>query len=415
MLISGEKEAHKNKIIEQYLITGIYILFLLQDPLAGYWGISIFAQFDEILAIISIFAIFVQWSRIHFRLIYKKNLIRAISAFLSLVLVGVLSNLATQYQSLPFVFLDILTCSKMYIGITCACSLFPHGLAEKTKKSLSTITVLFICVYFILAMHDFLFPPLLSVLYDGGLKCIALAYSNVTYLAGYGIVLFSVLFLTRKYQKHFVLLALLSSITVCLTFRSKAMGFLCCAWMLYLTLRKGNAKQSENKLILTAPFVLAGMLLIAWDKISLYFFTESHYSPRDILLNIAMDLAREHFPLGTGFGTFCSVASLSNISPIYGKYGYNYFAAVYDMFWGCLIGQFGVLGTICFVISIIFIGFAIWKKQNKCKETFFCGLFLLLYLCIASLGECSFFSPYSIGYGFLIGISIQEVEEVKNE
>lgn len=408
MLISGEKEAHKNKIIEQYLITGIYILFLLQDPLAGYWGISIFAQFDEILAIISIFAIFVQWSRIHFRLIYKKNLIRAISAFLSLVLVGVLSNLATQYQSLPFVFLDILTCSKMYIGITCACSLFPHGLAEKTKKSLSTITALFICIYFVLAVHDFLLPPLLSVLYDSGLKCIALAYSNVTYLASYGIVLFSVLFLTRQYQNHFVPLALFSSVTVFLTFRSKAMGFLCCAWMLYLTLRKGNTKQSGNKLILAAPFVIVGMLLIAWDKISLYFFTEGHYSPRDILLNIAIDLASEHFPLGTGFGTFCSVASLSNISPIYGRYGYNYFSAVYDMFWGCLIGQFGILGTACFVISIFFIGLAIWKQQNKCKDVFFCGLFLFLYLCIASLGECSFFSPYSIGYGFLIGISIQE-------
>lgn len=418
MLISGEKVVHKNKLIEQYLITGIYILFLLQDPLAGYWGISIFAQFDELLAIVSIFAIFVQWARMHFRLTYRKSLIRAISAFLSLALIGALSNLATQYQSLPYIILDVLTCSKMYVGLICACSLFPHGLTEKTKKSLSNITAFFICAYFVLAVHDFFLPPLFSVLYDGGLgglKCIALAYSNVTYLASYGIVLFSVLFLTRKYQNHFVLLALLSSITVCLTFRSKAMGFLCCAWMLYLTLRKGNAKQTGNKLILAAPFVLAGMLLIAWDKISLYFFTENHYSPRDILLNIAMDLAREHFPLGTGFGTFCSAASLSNISPIYGKYGYNYFTAVYDMFWGCLIGQFGALGTICFVLSIIFIGFAIWKKQNKSKEAFFCGLFLFLYLCIASLGECSFFSPYSIGYGFLIGISIQEVEEVKNE
>lgn len=390
------------------LISGIYILFLLQDPLANYWGINVFAQFDEALAIISLMVIFVQWARVRFRLVYKKEILRAMTAFLLFTLAGLLSNLATGYQSLPYIFLDILTCSKMYIGILYGVTLFPQGLAEKTKKSLSIITALFICIYFVLAVHDFLLPPFFSVLNDGGIKCIALAYSNVTYLASYGIMLFSVLFLTRKYQKHFVLLASLSSITIFLTFRSKAVGFLCCAWMLYLTLKKGNTKQSDRKIILVAPIVFVGVILIAWDKILLYFFTENHYSPRNILLSIAIDLARQQFPLGTGFGTFCSVASLANTSPVYSRYGYNYFSAVYDMFWGCLIGQFGILGAICFVISVLFIGLAIWKKQNKCKNAFFCGLFLLLYLCIASIGECSFFSPYSIGYGFLIGLSIQE-------
>lgn len=393
---------------QSVILCVLYVLFLLQDSLAGYFGLSIFAQYDEIMAVLGCCLVFVSWAKKRFRLTYPGLLVKSVGIYLLMIVIGLVSNLSTGYQDITYILLDILTCSKLYIGLICAITIFPSGMLKKTKRALAKITALFIIVYFVLAIHDFFLTPLLGVLYDGGLKCIQLAYSNVTYLAGYGTILLAVLVLTKEYQKHFFLLAIFISITICLTFRSKAMGFVCFAWILYLALRKGNERISNNKLFIVVPFALMGTLFIAWDKIVLYYFEPSQYSPRNILFNIAVELATKHFPLGTGFGTFCSVASISNISPIYGHYGYNYFSAVYDMFWGCLLGQFGFVGTVLFIMSIVCMAVSIWKIQNKSKNAFFCGVFLLLYLCIASLGECSFFSPYSIGYGFIIGLAIQE-------
>lgn len=390
------------------LICFLYILFLLQDCFLK-MGISIFGYYDEILAILCGGLAFLNIIRNHFVLKEQRFEIVVLVSYWIFILIGLASNLINSDQTILYVLLDILTSSKMLLGIAGAKVVFANGVNEKLKNGLLKITIVYIVCLFFLAIHDWFFSPFFEVGYDNTLQGIAskylyLIYSNPTYLAAYAIAALIVFVYTEKKNTPRIFL-IMNVVVIVLTTRSKALGFVCIAFLLYwVTDKAANVKSIWNRLLVIIPTGITAALFVAMDKIILYFFTPSHYSPRSILLNAGISRAKEYFPLGNGFGTFCSVAAITtgkgtNLLP-YNKTAY------YDAFWACITGQFGFLGTVAFVVMILALMYGIMSLIQYDRKSWYAAIFSMLYLLIASLGETSFFSPYSVGYGILIGMAL---------
>lgn len=394
----------------------IYTIFLLQDPLQFYWGISIFAWFDEALSLFCALYILLFVAKNNGKIKVSRYDCHILLLSVLWVCIGIISSVVSEYQSFQYVILDIFTCMKMYIGYFFAKSILKKGISERTRLFLAKETSFVVIVYFALTLNDMFLTPFFPILMDGGLRSIQLLYSNVTYLAAYGIVLFVMLFYTRDLQRCFLLKIGMCSAFVFLTFRSKAMGYLVVVWMIFLMIDKLNEARLRTRLLVSVPAVVVAAVMVAWDKIVIYFFTPNHFSPRSILLKESIHLASERFPLGLGYGSFCSVASIIHRSPVYDEIGYDYFSAVYDMFWGNIIGQFGFVGAACFIGTMILMYLEIRRIRVIDKNRYFMAVFGLIYLMIASLGECSFFAPYSIGYGLAIGLAFAGIggENEKN-
>ena len=59
--------------------------------------------------------------------------------------------------------------------------------------------------------------------------------------------------------------------------------------------------------------------MISWDQISFYYLSHDDVA-RNILTSKSMEIAKDYFPLGTGFGTYGSYISGVYYSSLYYKY-----------------------------------------------------------------------------------------------
>lgn len=86
-------------------------------------------------------------------------------------------------------------------------------------------------------------------------------------------------------------------------------------WVIYL-------KKRLN--FLNVIFLICGCAFLARNKIYEYYFwgRQAEY-PRAMLLEYGVKIATEHFPLGTGWGTFNSFYAALYYSPIYEKLGWK--------------------------------------------------------------------------------------------
>jgi hypothetical protein len=94
--------------------------------------------------------------------------------------------------------------------------------------------------------------------------------------------------------------------------------------------------------------------------------------PRIALYAASIAIAREHFPLGVGFGRFGSHISRVFYSPAYEEYGLSQVVglrqrrpnAVTDTFWPMLLGEAGVLGMLAYAAFVGAIAVGAWKRGH---------------------------------------------------
>ena len=143
------------------------------------------------------------------------------------------------------------------------------------------------------------------------------------------------------------------------------------------------------------------------------YFIEDNQTARGALFRTSFEIANDYFPIGTGFGTFASNFSGENYSPLYEKYGINDIwglsaedpAFISDSFWPMIIGQFGYIGAILYMICVILIYEDIQRKYNKEKKGVYTAKMLcLLYLVISSIAESAFVNPLAIPLAMILSI-----------
>lgn len=126
--------------------------------------------------------------------------------------------------------------------------------------------------------------------------------------------------------------------------------------------RKAKLKLTSFRVIVSLAIVGALIVYLIWEKLNFYYvagLTDSEGIARPLLYQTGLKILYDYFPLGPGFGTFCSDAARTIYSPLY--YNYNLYT-VYgltpdnpnfatDCFYP-MLAQFGVVGVCLFGFGI---------------------------------------------------------------
>ena len=187
---------------------------------------------------------------------------------------------------------------------------------------------------------------------------------------------------------------------MCSTLRSKAFGdvFILISIWYFVFYRKKELNWKSFLIFIPA------VLLIAWNQVEYYFYEIKEEAARYQLLEKSFMIAKEHFPIGSGFGTFASHYSAVVYSPLYSEYGLSHIYGleegranfVSDSFWPMILGQTGWLGlsVYCLAIWSLFKQIRLLNKINRgCYAS---ALFIFAYLMVESAAASSFVFPTAV-------------------
>jgi hypothetical protein len=368
---------------------------------------SVFGYWDEFYA----FLFFPLWL-IKSGVIYKKNSFDSKLTFLLIIyiVVGLIPNILYRYAGLDPVIMDIFLNCKFFLGIYTTIFLFRNLNIERYARNIKGHVKFIITILFLLILFDFIFKIFPSDELRYGIRSEQLFYGHPTGLASVSfflLLLIILFFKNTKSDKVYILISLLILIS---TLRTKAIVtaliFLYFFYVVVIKKRKINI----------IGIILVGIisLYIAEPTIYEYFLSSnSLQTARGALVNRSFIIAKDYFPLGTGFATFASTASGTYYSPIYYMYNLNSIwglmpgKAMYvsDTFWPMILGQTGWLGLIIYLCMLL----VLWKKINFKLKTipilYMTGIGAMLYLLISSMGESAFVNPLSLPLAFILGLS----------
>lgn len=375
------------------LFTFLLFLMCLED-LTGIAPLQmLFKHIDELMVLGCLVYLV-----LHIHYVFKKKRI-LLYLWLGFMAIGAVSSLVFQYQSLiPSLIDALVVVSKFMVGYLAAyvyASLHKGGISCRLEGAARIITV----VLFVIAVHDLLLPPLFPLgEYRYFSYSLVLMFPHSTYLAAAMATLLVLLGYTNQSNENIPYMVMASFVGM-MTLRGKAIAFFAVYWMLYISIM---VFKNRNFLAL---LVGGGMssVVIGFEQISTYFLTSSRFSPRQILLKDGIHLAANHFPLGTGFGSFGSTIAAQYYSPLYTQLGYtsydgmspNNTSYLSDSFWPEIIAQFGFIGTVLFVALVsLFLIYSI-RKLRRNTMAGFSMLAIMVNMLINSIAESSFFNPAS--------------------
>ena len=161
---------------------------------------------------------------------------------------------------------------------------------------------------------------------------------------------------------------------------------------------------------------------MGWEQIEYYFFSSIQSdSARYQLLIVSIEIAKDHFPLGSGFGTFACYYSGLSYSPLYGIYGLTNVnglrqgatSFISDSFWPLVIGQTGFIGAVTFVLAIVMLFKAIQRIRKTSLAYYASALCGICYLLISSVAESAFVHPLAVSIAMMIGLMLSQSERNK--
>ena len=386
-----------------FLLITIYIL-IFQNLLQNLF--KPIKYYDEILALLLIpLLIFRMLKHKKNDIKIKKTTIFMIFLMSMIFFVGIISNILYQYQPLEVYWGDALLIFKFFFVYFLSENIWKNGeIVNKYSEKIYKHTRLFLSFLFIATILNYIFK-MWPWEYRWGIMSNKLFYDHPTILAATCVFLLVLLILTQKYKK--IDLAICAFILVS-TLRLKAIGTACVIAIIIYWVNKKNKKISISK------FMILGIILmvLAWDQI-IYYYLGNEDTARNQLTIKSIEIARDHFPIGTGFGTYASYLSGKNYSPIYSMYDLDNIWGleeknpifVSDTFWPMIIGQFGIIGTLSYVMCLIIIFKRIqmnFSKENK--NVYLAQICCFVYLIISSTSEAAFVHPTAIPLAIILGL-----------
>lgn len=398
-----------NKKLTEWFPIIIVILLIFQNVLQSIIGV--FRYYDEFFLLIFLLNIPKIIKEKKYKVSQSDKLI--IAAHIVILVTGLLGNVLFQYQNIKYVCQDILTCLKFWAALYYFKIIFSQYGLEKNKKLYKILIWIIygLCILSILNYLSNIFPY--EIRY--GIKSNQNIFGHPTYLCASSVFIYLLISLStviEKKEKTKFMIATLLIITS--TLRSKAFVFVALASLLYYMIVI-KRKKITTKILVAAAIASS---LICLNQIRFYFFNPSDITARSALVTTSIKIANDHFPIGSGFGTFGSNASKINYSPIYQKYEINNVwgmtqtdgAFISDNFWPMIIGQFGYIGFAAFIVLIITIFNLIQKTYNNDIHMYYGSIMAFLYLLISSTTESAFVNPLAIMFALIIGYSLNTKE-----
>lgn len=371
---------------------------LTQAPAAQ----ALLKHLDELLVIAATAYLILHWRY----LFQKKRLLT--SLWLCFMAIGGISSLVFRYQSLMPTLIDALVViNKFMVGYLTAylysCQ-NPGYLYPRMNGAARMISV----VLFLLALHDIFLPPIFPVgEYRYFTNSLILMFPHQTYLAAACVSLVVLLGANNEKQQNLPYM-LMATFVGMMTLRGKAIAFFGIYWVLYVCIL---VFRNRHYLALLIGGGLAAVL-VGMEQIVLYFFTDTHFSPRSIMTSDSIKLMLQHFPFGTGFASFGSTLAQTYYSPLYHQLGYTDMPGMgpenamflTDCFWPEIFAQFGLIGTALFIVILVLLFKSILKTLNSRPKAGFAMLLIFINMLINSTAESSFFNPASFLLFILFGL-----------
>lgn len=385
----------KYDIVKYFGIVVLIYALIFQSLIQKY--IDLFRYFDEILALITI-PIILKTLFINDNAKIKRYDLIIVCMLVLLFFVGIYSNLMYKYQPLIIALYDVILVNKFFLVYYLGNIINRDGFIEKYKNKIAMHIKFIILLLFALTIAHYTIGifPTTEVRYNINVN--ELFFGHPTGLASTCVFLLGmVIILDKKVNTKFVymIIAMLFS-----TLRMKAIAFSIVFIVMTIYISKSNKKITFSKTAILGIICA----LVAYERINYYFFSLD--STRAVLLNTSFKIAKDYFPFGTGFATYASYFSSVNYSPIYSLYKIRVTTSfISDCFWPMILGQFGILGTILYLICLFFVFRKIQANFSiETKYQYISKLAILGYLLIASTAESAFVNPNAISLAFLIGL-----------
>lgn len=395
--------------IKSVLIYILCAIFIFQDALTQIIPGGFVTYFDEILVVI--LAI---WSIMN--IIYKGKIDKlSLKMFILLVLFSFI-GIYSCYENSSFILINLIMSNflsiKFFVVII---SLMNITIMTSTINCIERAILFFSKIVMVFAVFNFIMPsiyekifPFVIQMYRFGLPSVC---SLFVHPGTYGwFMLFISLYhyssylLTndRKYFRKFVITAIFAI----LSFRVKViMGIIA---VLFYTAFK-HEKISFKKIIVVLSIIM--VILVSCRSLLentyiLYFTNEVGESARKSLTINSLNILRDYFPIGVGFGKFASWYARINYSEHYyaynmtGIYGLNpenaFFAT--DTYWPSVLGETGFFGTVIFITLFIFIYRTLRRRmKNKSvitqKKMILLAILVLIQSLIESTSEAIYNNP----------------------
>ena len=398
MIAKESSISNKDKII----LISLFYFMIFQNVLENYF--NIFGILDEAMsaAIVIIAIINILSSRRKY--VICKNNKKILVSVLALIIIGIIGNLKTDYQTMIPALKDAVCVLKgiiTYVFIPlCLSNLNLDEYLTTMNNHLKFITGL----VFLTVIANLLFDifPYYEIRF--GIKSQQIFFTHPTYLASFSviiIILLSVNLREHEENKKYIILMLL---VLASTLRFKSIAFIpIYMYLYYIVFKKQRKLQLLDVGILC---VLGGVFAISQV---MEYFNNPDWA-RNVLTMNSLNIAKDNFPIGTGFGTYASWASGESYSNIY--YDYNisttwgispdFYEFIADTVWPMIIGQFGVLGLGIYIYILLRIYKNIINNDNL--DYYFGQILALLYLIILSIAEASFSGPIVVVYMALIAV-----------
>ena len=331
------------------------------------------------------------------------------------LIIGLTSTILFHYQPVGTAIADFIVNIKfwlvLYVGKTMFDSLNFDKHGEQIGKHIKAV----VCLYIILILLDYMCGGIFPADIRYGFRSTQLFYGvHTVFSAKCGFLLVLLVLVSEKTKNSRCFLVLLIGLMVS-TMRSKAFGAAALFIILYFVIII-----KKKKIQLKTLLILAGAcLVVGWKQIYYYFFSSiKDGSARNVLLKTSFEIAGDHFPLGSGFGTFACHQSGEVYSPLYKMYGISgtwglekhYPAFISDSYWPMVLGQYGYIGLTLFVTVLIILYRKISRLAEIDLQYYLAAMFCLGYMCVSSMAESAFTHPLSIPFAMMLGICLSKLE-----
>ena len=326
-----------------------------------------------------------------------------------LILIGVLGNIlnnsAPRYIGVA---IDIFTCVKYFLCIVSSIVVFKYQ--PKVGRYLVAEAKLLISIMMIFGIINLVTDIGMGAEGRFGIpRAFSFIFPHPTYLAAACAGLIPLLLQNNRKNTVFIIGA---CILITLTLRAKALPFAVII-LLYCIYRVYGIKRYLVPVVVI--LTIAAGAYVLYQGVFYFGGGAGGVTAREALLRTSIDIANRMFPIGVGFASFGSAITATSgyYSQYYYEYGLNHVlglsadAPTYmsDSFWPTVFAQFGWIGTVVYVSTLIVLMMKLRKICNDGQSLFICSL-PIIYLLLASSSESSFFNPQSIWLAISTAVSV---------
>lgn len=378
------KEEHTRSLLDISLLsfgyTFIFIFLLFENPLETL--IPSLTYFDEFLFFFLICTALLKM-KLNPTIVASEEL-RIVLACALIILTGLIGNWISGYQTNTIMIVkDIFSFLKFPLTVIAMIQIIRNVDTRDVIYLCSRVGSIFTVVSFFIGIVNTI-SPIDAMTHDfrNGIWSFKFIYSHPTFLV-YALVICFVMISARS--KKFSVIKLMCLITMVLTMRDKALGFVGFYIAMHI-LKIGKRRQILSKLLVAGVVVLA----IVLPKVATYMSYSN--SPRQALYSASLAIASGFFPLGSGFSTIaCSLSSGEHYSKAYFIYGMSDMigltpanpAAAGDAGLAYYLGEFGIIGILLMVIMMVYIYRVLVKRLSLDPARRGAILLLFSYIFIA--------------------------------